>query len=251
MSNPDHAERLHSAAAAARTLLENSPVERWEVFAKASFAREVEVATGRPLRVINVEETGVAVRSLRDGRAGFAAASGLGSSASRRAVEGAFATETAVTHDPLPPRRLLGTTEVRGARPLPPTGWATHVGEELARAVTNLADGRLRLRRAIIQEGAFSWILATGDDWVARHDGTVTSLLAEIEGVGDRAGVWRDWLHINDPDAFDVEAAAVGPCPAHPQPGGNRFGTSRSHPPPGGGGTAPVGDRPALLGDAG
>ena len=209
MSGSDHGERLHSAAAAARTLLENSPVERWEVFAKASFAREVEVAPGRPLRVIHVEETGVAVRSLRDGRAGFAAASGLGSSASRRAVEGAFATETAVTHDPLPPRRLLGTTEVRGASPLPPTGWATHVGEELARAVTNLADGCLRLRRAIIQEGAFSWILATGDDWVARHDGTGTALLAEVEGVSNRAGVWRDWLHIADPEAFDVEAAAA------------------------------------------
>ena len=209
MSAPDHVERLHSAAAAARTLLENSPVERWEVYAKASFAREVEVAPGRPLRVIHVEETGVAVRSLRNGRAGFAAASGLGSSASRRAVEGAFATERAVTHDPLPPQRLLGTTEVRGASPLPPTGWATHVGEELARAVTNLADGCLQLRRAIIQEGAFSWILATGDDWVARHDGTGTSLLAEIEGVGDRAGVWRDWLHIADLEAFDVETAAA------------------------------------------
>ena len=209
MATPDHAERLHWAAASARTELENSPVERWEVFAKASFAREVEVAPGRPLRVIHVEETGVAVRSLQNGRAGFAAASGLGSGASRRAVEGAVATETAVTHDPLPPRRLLGTTEVRAARPLPPTGWATHVGEELARAVTSLADGRLRLRRAIIQEGAFSWILATGDDWVARHDGTSTALLAEVEVVGDRAGVWRDWLHINDPEAFDVESAAA------------------------------------------
>ena len=140
MATPDHAERLHTAATSARTLLENSPVERWEIFAKASFAREVEVAPGRPLRVIHVEETGVAIRSLRNGRAGFAAASGLGSGASRRAVEGAVATETAVTHDPLPPRRLLGTTEVRDTRPLPPTGWATHVGEELAQAVTNLAE---------------------------------------------------------------------------------------------------------------
>ncbi len=206
---PDHAERLHTAAASARTLLENSPVERWEIFAKASFAREVEVAPGRPLRVIHVEETGVAIRSLRNSRAGFAAASGLGSGASRRAVEGALATETALAHDPLPPRRLLGTTEVRAASPMPPTGWGTHVGEELARAVTSLANGRLRLRRAIIQEGTFSWILATGDDWVARHDGTSTALLAEIEVVGDRAGVWRDWLHIADPEAFDVEIAAA------------------------------------------
>jgi PmbA protein len=206
---PAYADRLHSAAAAARERLERSPVERWEIYAKASFTREVEVAPSAPLRVIEVEETGVAVRSLREARMGFAAASGLGNDASRRAVEGALAAETGVDGDPLPPRRLLGTSEVGPSRALPPRGWATHAGQELARAVADLSGNHLRLRRAIFQEGAFGWILATGDGWVARHEDVSTTLLAEVEAVDDRSGVWRDWVHIADPDTFDLEAAAA------------------------------------------
>ncbi|MCK5375603.1 MAG: hypothetical protein KAJ97_00885, partial [Acidobacteria bacterium] len=61
---PEYAERLHRAATATREHLERSPVNRWEIFAKASFTREVEVTPARPLRVIDVEETGVAVRTL-------------------------------------------------------------------------------------------------------------------------------------------------------------------------------------------
>lgn len=206
---PEYAERLHRAATATREHLERSPVNRWEIFAKASFTREVEVTPARPLRVIDVEETGVAVRTLREGRMGFAAASGLEGDASRRAVESALATEVSFAGDPLPPQRLLGTTEVRSARILPPRGWATHVGEELARAVASLSDNHLRLRRTILQEGAFGWILATGDGWVARHEDTSTTLLAEVELVGERAGIWRDWLHIPEPESFDPEAAAA------------------------------------------
>jgi PmbA protein len=61
----------------------------------------------------------------------------------------------------------------------------------------------------VIQEGAFAWILATGEGWVARHEDTSTSLFAEVEVEGERSGVWRDWLHIPDPEAFDLEAAAA------------------------------------------
>ena len=75
MVGNEHLERLNSAADSARTELENRALERWEFFAKASFTRQVEMAPGRPLDVINVEEMGVAVRSVRQGRAGFAAAS--------------------------------------------------------------------------------------------------------------------------------------------------------------------------------
>ena len=117
MGTPDYLDRLNAAAEAARSELENRPVERWEFFAKASFAREAEVAPEVPLSVIHVEETGVAVRSLRKGRAGFAAASGLGADASRRAADGALDTERPVNFDPLPPSRLLGTTEVSRTRP--------------------------------------------------------------------------------------------------------------------------------------
>jgi PmbA protein len=209
MSVDSYLDRLNAAADTARTELENQPAERWEFFAKASFTREVEVAPGNPLEVINVEETGVAVRSVRNGRAGFAAASGLEGDASRRAVEGALSTEMPVPFDPLPPQRLLGTSEVRPPRPLPPPGWASHVGEELARVLASGAGRHVRLRRAIIQEGAFAWILATDGGWVARHEDTSTSLLAEVEVEGERSGVWRDWLHIADPEAFDLEAAAA------------------------------------------
>jgi PmbA protein len=209
MSSHDYLDRLNAAADAARTELENQPTGRWEFFAKASFTREVGVAPGNPLDVINVEETGVAVRSVRDGRSGFAAASGLEGEAPRRAVEGALGNEMPTPFDPLPPSRVLGTSKVRAPRPLPPTGWAGHVGEELARVLAGATCGHARLRRAIIQEGAFAWILANGDGWVARHEDTSTALLAEVEIEGERSGVWRDWVHIPDPEPFDIEAAAA------------------------------------------
>jgi PmbA protein len=212
MDDIDYAERLHEAARAARTELANSPIERWEFFAKASTTREVEVTPATPLGVIQIEETGVAARTWRDGRAGFAAASGLGTLASRQAVEGALATESPLARDPLPPSRLLGCAEAATVRNLPPAGWATHVAEELARAIASRGGGRLGLRRVIIQEGAFAWILATAEEQVARHEDTSTALLAEVEAIGDHTGVWRDWLHIPDPEAFDVEVAAAQIC---------------------------------------
>ncbi len=209
MSSHNYLDRLNAAADAARTELENQPTGRWEFFAKASFTREVGVAPGNPLDVINVEETGVAVRSAREGRSGFAAASGLEGEAPRRAVEGALNTEMPTRFDPLPPPRVLGTSKVRAPRPLPPTGWSGHVGEELARVLAGTTGGLARLRRTTIQEGAFAWILANGDGWVARHEDTSTALLAEIEIEGERSGVWRDWIHIPDPETFDIEAAAA------------------------------------------
>jgi PmbA protein len=212
MGTGDYSERLHEAARAARTELDNSPAERWEFFAKASSTREVEVNPARPLGVINVEETGVAVRTWRDGNGGFAAASGLGTLASRHAVEGALATESPLARDPLPPARMLGCSEVGAVRRLPPSGWATHIGGELARSIANRGAGRLELRRVVIQEGAFAWILATAEDQVARHEDTSTALLAEVEAKGDHTGVWRDWIHIPDPETFDLEVATAQIC---------------------------------------
>mgnify|MGYP001563119802 FL=1 len=209
MTSHDYLDRLSAAADSARTELENRPMDRWEFFAKASFTREVGVAAGNPLEVITVEETGVAVRSFRKGLAGFAAASGLEGEAPRRAVEGALANEMPTLFDPLPPLRLLGTSKVRAARPLPPTGWAGHVGEELARVLAGATRSHARLRRAIVQEGAFAWILANREGWVARHEDTSAALLAEVEIEGERSGVWRDWIHIPDSEAFDIEAAAA------------------------------------------
>jgi PmbA protein len=208
MDAPDYANRLHEAAAAARTELENSTIDRWEFFAKASSTREVEVTPGRQLGVVRVDETGVSVRSWRSGRAGFSAASGLGTQASRKAVEGALATEQPLESDPLPPPRLLGIADGSPRRKLPATGWATHFGSELAQTVNNATGGRLKMRRAIIAEGAYGWVLATADNWVAHHEDTTTTVLVEIDAAGDRFGVWREWLHLSDPEAVDVEAVA-------------------------------------------
>lgn len=204
-----HIDRLNAAAEAARTQLENQTVERWEVFAKASLTREVEVAPDRPLRVIKVEETGVAARIFNGGEAGFAAASGLEGEAARRAVEGAMAASSPVSADPIPPQRILDLGAATPPRALPAAGWATHVGQELARAVASLGGGKLRLRRAVVQEGDFAWLLSTAEGWVARHQDTSTAVLTEVEGVEDRGGVWRDWLHIPDTEAFDPDAAGA------------------------------------------
>ncbi len=212
MAVVDYSERLHEAALAARTELVSSPIKRWEVFAKASTTREIEVTATRPLGVIEVEETGVAVRTWGNGRGGFAAASGLGTFASRQAVEGALATESPLELDPLPPARLFGCSDATTIRSLPPTGWASHVGGELRRSIAGRCGGGLELRRVIVQEGAFAWILTTAEDQVARHEDTSTALMAEVEAISDHTGVWRDWLHIPDPETFDVEAAAAQIC---------------------------------------
>ena len=209
LNSSGFADRLQAAAAATREHLAGAALDRWEIFAKASFTREIEVTPDRPLRAIDVEETGVAVRTLRGGCTGFAAASGLGGEASRRVVEGALARETTTAEDPIPPHRLLGASEKKPARPLPPRGWATHAADELTQAVAALAGGHLRVRRTIIQEGAFAWILATGEGWVTRHEDTGTSLLVEVELTGERTGVWRDWIHVPDPRAFDPESVAA------------------------------------------
>ena len=206
---PDHLDRLHRAAATARDQLAHAGVPRWEVFAKASAIRELSARPGEKLEILQVDETGVAVRTVRDGRAGFAAASGFEPVGSRRAAEGALATEVAVPFDPLPPVRLLGITPVPDVgEPLPP-GWAAHVAHEVSEAFTASSGGRLRLVRLVIQEGAFAWILTTAEGFVARFGGRGASLLAELTIGETGSGTWREWLHIPDPSTFDPAAAAA------------------------------------------
>jgi len=205
---PPYQERLRSAAATARDVLVRLGVDRWEVFTKASETRELEIVPGRPPREIRVEEVGVAVRTTRHGRAGFAAASGLEADAARRAIDGALAVEAMLPFDPLPPARLLGVVEARPPRPLPPRGWAQHAAEQLGTAVAATSGSRLRLRRSLLQEGSYSWLIQTSDGFVATHDGTAASMLTELQPVDRRSGVWRDWHHLADPAAFDPAAAA-------------------------------------------
>jgi len=201
-------DRLNRAASTGRDLLVHSGAQRWEIFTKASVTREVERAPGRPPRVAQVEEMGVAVRTFRAGRSGFGAASGLEADTARTALEGALGSELPAPFDPLPPRRLLGSEDSPPPRSPSPKGWAVHATDELAAALLRLSDGCLALRRSMIQEGSFSWLLTTVDGFVAEHRGTTGSLLAAVQLDDSSSGVWRDWFHIPDPESFDPEDAA-------------------------------------------
>jgi PmbA protein len=199
-------DRLGDAVTTCGELLGGTTVDRWEVFAKNSLTRETEISGGRIRRTIQVEENGIGIRVYDQGRAGFAAVSGLDAGAARFAVESGRA---GAVHgpDPMPPARLLGTSDVARGPELPPRGWAQHVASELEMALSAMSDNVLRLGRAMIQEGRYAWTLHTGDGWSARHDRTVASMVVEVQ-VGDRPGTWREWVHVADPAAIDAEAVA-------------------------------------------
>jgi len=207
-SQSPHRDHLRAAASSARDLLVNSDADRWEFFTKASTTREVEVAPGTPPKETLVEEVGVAIRTVRQDRAGFGAASGLEADAARRAIEGAFAVETALPFDPLPPSRLLGLSDVTGRRTPSPRGWAAHATDQLARSVVEASHGRLKLRRTLFQEGSYCWLLATEDDFVATYDDIAASLVVELQTMKDGDGIWRDWIHLPVVEAFDSSAVA-------------------------------------------
>lgn len=200
--------RLQHAATTARDLLAHSGAPRWEVFAKSSFTREVEVGDSPPLSVIHTEETGVAVRTVRETRAGFASASGLEAIAARTAIGAALALESPSPVDPLPPSRLLAASPVADPAALPARGWAQHTAGELAGELASRSGGRLRLLRAVVQEGSFAWLLATAEGFVVSHAGSTVGLLAELLIGGDRRAVWREWAHIHDPDHLDCSSLA-------------------------------------------
>jgi PmbA protein len=203
----DLVDRLVAGSDACCDRIAAAGAERWEVFAKASVSRETEVADGRLRRTIQVEENGLGARISNRGRVGFAAASGLEAGSARTVVEAARA-GSAPSADPLPPPRLLGATEVPPGPALPPRGWAQHIAGELAMALTSMSRGRLRLCRAIAQEGRYGWRLVTAEAWSADDERTVASVLVDV-AVGDGAGVWREWVHIPDPEAFDAAGAAA------------------------------------------
>jgi PmbA protein len=201
-------ERLNCAAATARDLLAHSSCERWEVYAKGAFTREVAVVPDSGLEVIHSEETGLGVRISGHGSSGFAAAAGLDPAATRSAVEGALANQVASPVDPLPPTELLATTDVPQRAQLPPQGWAAHAADHLVRSLQE-NDQQLRLLRAVFQEGAYAWMLTTGDGFVAAFDGSATSLLVEVAVGGNAAGTWREWFPIASAEAFDPAAVAA------------------------------------------
>jgi PmbA protein len=200
-------ERLESAIEHAAGRLAASTATRWEVFVKSSLTRQTDFVGGQLHRSLEVEESGIGVRSWDGARAGFAAASGLETSATKTAVDAARA-GAVHADDPMPPSRLLGVTQLPAGPKMAPRGWAQHISYELDLALASLSGGTLRLDRAVVQEGHYRWILATGDGCRVEHDRVVASILVEVE-VGDRAGVWREWQHIADPETFDAEATAA------------------------------------------
>ena len=204
------AERVRQAATSGREHLERAQVGRWELYVKASTVRETRLAGGRAVAVTEVEETGVAVRTFRSGRAGFAAASGLGAAAARRAVEGALDVESPVPFDILPPRHLLGTTAVPdNGGSLPAPGWAAHTAAAVGACLAERSAGRLRLEQAVVEEGTYSWLLLTGDGFVATHDDASTVLRLAARSAGEEAILWREWAHVPAPESFaPAECAA-------------------------------------------
>lgn len=201
-------ERLHRAAELARDHLAYSGVARWELYAKASSTRAVTVREGRTVETVEVEETGVAVRTSSPAGAGFGAASGLETDGARRAVESALRATIPVAVDPLPPDRLLASGSACGPRSAPPRGWSAHAVAELRRAVAAASDGRVSLAQAVVDSGAVGWLLATSSGFVAAHEETSTAITAELVLVGTERGPWREWLHVPSTTAFDPEATA-------------------------------------------
>ena len=211
MSSPgfnaeDLGARVAAAAENCRVVLESSPAERWEVFAKTSLTRQTELVNSQLHHTVEVEEHGIGLRSWDGSRAGFAAVSGFGPDAAQQLVESAHRGALPAA-DPMPPQRFLGSNPIPSGPAMPPPGWAQHVAGELGLAMAGLTRNGLELNRTIAQEGRFRWLLTTGDGWSAEDERMVSSLLIEII-IGERSGTWREWVHIADPESFDAGAVA-------------------------------------------
>ncbi len=206
-ASPPYRDRLQRAAAVARDLLVHSRAKRWELFAKASYTREVELAAGQPEQVIETQEMGVGVRISSRSTTGFAAASGLETAAARNAIDGAFACEIKAPFDPIPPPHLLGTATPPPPRALPADDWALDANQRLCAAMAAIRSG-LQVQRTVFQEGVFTWLLTTGEGFVTSFEESSSSLLVEVVMAGEGTGIWREWLHIRDPHAFEPEALA-------------------------------------------
>jgi PmbA protein len=201
-------ERLARTATTTRDLAVHTGATRWEVFCKASAVRELTFRPDPPLEISFVRETGVAIRTVERGTVGFGAAAGLDTEAARSAVESAQSTAAPLPVDPLPPRRLLDRVEPVAPPAAIPTGWTTHVAEALTAGIAASSERTLSIRRLVLREGTYGWLLTTGDEFVAHHQGSATSLEVEI-AANDGGRRWRDWLWIRDPESFNPQSAAA------------------------------------------
>jgi PmbA protein len=201
-------ERLWEAATVTRDLLAHGGPDRWEFFAKASSTVTAELATGDRITRTRTEETGVAIRTFTGGRSGFAAGSGLGVDASRRALEGAASAASPTATDPLPPPHLLGTVELGGRRFDLDPEWAESTARQVAREVDRSTHGAVALSHVAVRSGSWAWVLATGDGFVVSWEDAAASVTAELELGGSHRGAWRERLPVIDPGRFDAAEAA-------------------------------------------
>lgn len=201
-------DRLHRAAALTRDHLAHLGVGRWELYAKASTTRSVTVVGARTEETVEVEETGVAVRTVEGGRCGFGAASGLELASGRRAADGALDCAVPFDADPLPPPRLLASSPCPSPSAPPPRGWPAHAAAELRRAVAAASDGRVVVARTTVDAGAAAWLLTTSDGFVAAHEEASTGLAVELLVDGGRRGRWREWLRVPRADSLSTEDSA-------------------------------------------
>jgi len=202
-------ERLRRAAAATRDLLAHSEDARWEIFAKASSTRKIIKSWRLARQEIRTEETGVAVRLSSDGRAGFGAASGIESAASRLAVEGARAAVRPQVVDPIPPGRYLGRVSAPEPAAPPARGWASYVSDRLADSIRTESDCSLTPVRIGVREGKYAWILSTKEGFTATHEGAGCSISIELADAHAEGGSWREWLWVRDAESFDPDVEAV------------------------------------------
>ncbi len=201
-------ERLAGAAGEARDALAREGVPRWEVYAKASSWEETLQRTGGASSSIRCNETGLAVRTRRHERSGFAAASGAGPRAWRAAVEAALSVERSDPIDPLPPPEKLGTSELEPTPPTAPSpGWGGSLLTALESEVENASDGRLRLLRGSVRLGQAGWILHTAEGFTATHFSASCLLLAEVGGTGAGRPSWRQLIPI--PSAPSLDSAVL------------------------------------------
>ncbi len=205
---PELVERFARVAREARDALARAGAERWELYAKVSAWRGVTWRAGRPAETVACTETGVAVRTRRRGRSGFAAAAGDDPAVWRSCAAAALAAEHPDPVDPLPPPTLLGTSPVEPGPPRPPTGWARHVAEELAAEISRSGEGRIAPLAVGVREGEAAWVLHASEGFTASHRRASAEIVVEAARRDRRGPVWREVVPVPDPAALEPRAVA-------------------------------------------
>ena len=169
---------------------------RFEVFARLGESTQfVRSPDGNWLQR-HTREVGAACRVARDGKTGFAAAAGTGAKAGREAAQAALAS-LLPGPDPLPPRRVLGTSPTPPSPPTDPRQQDAFA-HELAAALGGRDVGLVQLRSLV---GTSATLLATVDGYLGKASagGAVVELL-----LAPPSGPWRH-LHFAVRDLGELD----------------------------------------------